>query len=144
MGMSLDIKADAVAKFMFVTKEKRDVLPQKFCGFYLALTPDNTMLNIVSPMVCKNSYKEMEEAVAGLDTTQGPIGFVNNLDPTQETLANLEHEVGVGSIIVMCVGYIACAFLWIGAVVRCISSSRIAKKEIGDKQGESKTIAVQV
>jgi len=142
--MRLSIKADAYAKFMFVTKEKMDVLPQKSCGFYLALTADNKMLNIVPPMVCRNSYTEMEEAVGGLDTTEGPIGFVDNLDPTEETLASLEHDVGVGSIIVMCVGYIACALLWIGAVVRCISYSRIAKSALGDKQEESKTVTVQV
>merc|ERR1712228_835975 len=111
----------AFAKFVFITKEKEGVLPQKFCGFYLALTQDNSMLNIASPMVCRNSYKDMEAVVSSLDTTHGPTGVVDNLDPTEDTLSHLDHEVSVGAVVVMCVGYIGWALFWISNWLRGIS-----------------------
>lgn len=142
--MKLDIKAHAFAKFMFITKEKEDVLPQKFCGFYLALTQDNSRLNIVSPMACRNSYKDMEAVVSNLDTTHGPIGVVDNLDPTEETLSNLEHEVSVGALVVMCVGYIGCALFWIAAFMRLFSAYRTGKNVGKQMQPESNPVKLQV
>jgi len=113
--MEMDVKTDAEAKFMFISKEKQNVLPVKYCGYYLGLNEAMTKLSITSPMVCRDTYADMQRAVQQLDYQSGPVGFVDNLDPTEETLNSLAHEINLGAGTVELVGYFVCAACWIAA-----------------------------
>merc|ERR1712232_201865 len=87
------------------------------CGYYLGLNEAMTSLRITSPMVCRDTYDEMQQAVQLLDYRSGPAGYVDNLDPAQETLDHLEHEINLGAGSVEILGYSLCAILWICASV---------------------------
>merc|ERR1712113_593830 len=113
--MEMDVKTDATAQFMFISKQKHDVLPVKYCGYYLGLNEAMTSLSITSSMVCRDTYNEMQNAVQLLDSRSGPVGYVDNLDPTEDTLDNLEHEINVGAGCVELVGYSLGVVLWIAA-----------------------------
>lgn len=133
--MEMNLKTDATAQFMFISKEKHNVLPMKYCGYYLGLNEAMTELSITSPMICRNSYDEMQRAVEQLDYQSGPVGFVDNLDPTQETLDSLDHEIKIGAGTVELLGYLLCGLLWIAAG-RSIYQMHLSKKGGAD---ESKT-----
>merc|ERR1712217_801672 len=111
--MEMDVKTDAEAKFMFISKEKHNVLPMKYCGYYLGLNEAMTSLRITSPMVCRDTYDEMQNAVQLLDYQSGPVGYVDNLDPAQDTLDSLEHEINLGAGSVEVLGYCVCAIMCI-------------------------------
>jgi len=128
--MEMDVKTDARAKFMFITKDKHDVLPTKYCGYYLGLNSAMTSLSITSPMICRDTYEQMQRAVEQLDSWSGPVGFVDNLDPSKETLDSLEHEINLGAGTVELLGYFLCAALWIGAG-RSVHRMHYAQKEAG-------------
>merc|ERR1712194_478118 len=147
--MEMDVKTDAQAQFMFISKQKQDVLPRKYCGYYLGLNAAMTTISITSPMICRNSYEEMQTAVESVASASGPLGFVDNLDPSVETLDSLEHEINLGAGSVMTVGYCLCVMLWVAAG-RLASRARLdhlgskASKDVSRETTDAGEIQVQV
>merc|ERR1711920_720738 len=150
--MEMDVKTDAEAKFMFITKTKHNVLPIKYCSYYLGLNEAMTSLSITSPMVCRNTYDEMQKAVQLLDYQSGPVGYVDNLDPTKDTLDSLEHEINLGAGSVQFLGYSLFAILCISPLVCKISSMystylrgvRQVTKDVSKPAADTADVQVQV
>lgn len=143
--MEIDVKTDVHADFMFISKTKKNALPKKYCGYYLGLNAAYTAISITSPMVCRNSFQDMQAEVDLLSFSEGAIGFVDNLDPSQGTLDRLQDEVGKGSASVMCVGYGLNVLFWSVVARTCYMSRRRAKEDSKQRtqlEGEQVSIAV--